>query len=207
LAAARVAKGEAATAASKPAAPPSPPASALAGSRPAVLPQPSVPWHVELAALGFGVHDGDAGTLGAGAEGVFLRRWLLLVGTAEWAAERARTLGAAQAGYGFVRMGLGLGVRTSWPRAFVDVSLGPALVRYSLRGIGVLQSNDWSAWGGEVDGRLRLGWRFGRVAPFLYLGASWSLLRERLWLDDASAPITLSRANVAAGLGISVAIH
>ena len=119
----------------------------------------------------------------------------------------ARAWCSGQAGYSFVRMGIGLGVRKGWQRAFVDVSLVPELARHTLRGIGFLQSNSLTAWAFEVDGRARLGWRFGRVAPFLFLGASWSLLRERLRLDDPPGSITLSRANLAAGLGISFTIR
>jgi hypothetical protein len=189
-----------------------PPASATRAPLPeASLAKPSpaaaLPLHVELAVLGLGLHDGDAGTFAGGVEGALLRRALLIVGLVEAAGERQRSLGPGQAGYGFVRMGIGLGVRKGWQRAFVDVALVPELARHTLRGIGFLQSNSLTAWGFEVDGRARLGWRFGRVAPFLFLGASWSLLDERLRLDDPPASITLSRANLAAGLGISVVIR
>ena len=163
--------------------------------------------HVELAALGFGLHDGDAGTFGAGAEGTLLRRSFLLVALVEGAGERQRALDTGQAGYSFVRMGLGLGVRKAWQHVFVDFSLVPELARYALRGIGLNQTNSLVAWGLLGDGRARLGLRFGRVAPFAYVGASWSLLQERLRLDDPQASITLSRANVAAGLGISFTVR
>jgi hypothetical protein len=163
--------------------------------------------HIELAGLGFGLYDGDGGTYGGGVEAGLIRRPLRLVALVEGTGERQRSLETGQAGYAFVRMGLGLGVRKSWQRVFVDFSLVPELARHALRGIGLIEPNHLAAWGLMADGRVRLGWRFARAAPFLYLGASWSLLRERLRIDDSPNPITLSRANLAAGLGISFTVH
>jgi hypothetical protein len=165
------------------------------------------PIHVDLGLLAFGVHDGDAGTFGIGGQAVLFAETLSLVALVEGTGERQHALGPGQAGYSSLRLGVGGGVRKSWTSLFVDFALAPEIVRHALRGTGLTQSNRVTAWGIEADGRARLGWSAGWVASFLYLGASWSLLREHLTLTDRSDSITLSRANLAAGLGISFMVR
>ena len=181
----------------------------VAIARTTAAPPAAPPLHVELAALGFGLHDGDAGTFGGGVEGSLVRRSFRLLALVEGAKERERALaaGQGQAGYSSLRAGVGLGLRKSWQSAFVDLALVPELARYSMRGIGLLQSYSVVAWGFAADARSRLGWSFGSVALFVHLGVSWSLLREQLALDDPPASVTLSRANAAAGLGISFTLR
>jgi hypothetical protein len=187
---------------SAPAASPSP-----AASPPAPAQSAFAPVHAELAALVFGMHDGDAGTFGGGVAAALSRRAYFLVALVEGVAERQRSLPPGSAGYGQLRMGIGAGARKSWRRVFVDLALVPELAHYALRGIDLTGSQSVVAWGFVADGRARLGFAWGRVAPFTYVGANWSLLRERLWVDGQPGPVTLSRANLAAGLGISFTVR
>jgi hypothetical protein len=60
-----------------------------------------------------------------------------------------------------------------------------------------------TVWGAAADLRGRVGIAWGRVAPFLFAGASYALRGEHLTLDDVSHKITLSRWNVSAGAGLA----
>jgi len=162
------------------------------------------PLPVELGLLGFGAHDGDAGALGLGGQAALLGERLSLIALVEETGQRQRALGPGQASYGSLRFGLGAALRRAWRHLFADVALVPELERAVVQGNDLVSSNGVTRWGIVADGRARLGWKLGPVAPFIYLGASWNFLREHLTLDDRSdAAITLSRLNLAAGLGIS----
>lgn len=164
--------------------------------------------HIEVAAFGFGIHDGDAGGWGGGAQ--VDARWQALgvFVVAEASADRERAIRPVTARYGFVRSGAGLCVRQQWGRGFADVGLGPEIVRYAFSGTSMARPNNVVSWQAWADLRLRVGVSFGAVSPFAYVGGSWSFVRQRLTLEDPGAePIALSRANVAAGLGISVTLR
>jgi len=166
------------------------------------------PLQVEVGLLGFGAHDGDAGVLGLGGQAALLGERLSLIALVEETGQRQRTLGPGQASYGSVRFGLSAAVRRAWTHLFVDLALLPELQRTVVQGLGLVQAKGVIAWSVVADGRARLGWKAGRVAPFLYLGAGWSFRREHLTLDDRpDAAITLSRLDLAAGLGIAVFVR
>lgn len=163
---------------------------------------------IELGALGFGAHDGDAGALGVSGHGMLRLGPWAIEAVVDAIGERQRPLGPGQAGYSSVRLGLGPGLHKRWRRGFVSFAVVPEAARYTLRGSELTQARQVSAWGFVLDGRVRAGLAWGRVAPFVYLGASWSFLRERMGLDDRPAlSVSLSRANLAAGLGISVQLR
>jgi len=164
----------------------------------------------DLAGLGFGIHDGDAGTYGLGVEGTVRFSRLGVVALAETIGDRQRAMGPAQASYGLACFGLGLRAREAWGSAFADVAVVPEIARYAMRGSGseLAQANDVVAWGLLLDARARFGWEVGPVAPFAFAGASFSLLHEHLSLSNRpDSGIYLSRVNLAAGLGFSVSLR
>jgi hypothetical protein len=182
-------------------------------STPALTTEPSPrPWTAgaDVGAVVFGIHDGDAGTYGAGVQAMVRLRWLRVVALAETTGERHRLLGPAEATYASTRFGVGAGVGAQWRRVFADFTLVPELARDVMHGSGAELSpaNRVVAWGYLLDGRARVGWRWRAFAPFLFAGASWSFVRERLTLDNRpDAATSLSRGNLAAGLGFSVTLR
>jgi hypothetical protein len=179
--------------------------------RPAVAPQPSAATaervHVDIAALGFGMHDGDAGAWGGGAWAGFRRQTFGVVVLADGVMERQRALGPGQARYSLGRAGAGMSARQSWTWGFAEVALLPEIARYAIAGAGLVTPKTTVSWALWADLRVRFGLTFGPVSPFAYVGGSWSFLHQTLTLDDGSDPIVLSKANLAAGLGISLALR
>ena len=159
----------------------------------------------EIAGLGFGTHDGDAGTFGAGIlVGYRPTGALALAALFEATGERERTLGPGLAGYRSFRLGVGAGVQRSWGRVFGDIGLFPELTLLTLNGKQLATGRSATAWGAAADLRARLGIAWGRVAPFLFAGVSYDLRQENLTLDDHPQTIlTLSRWNVSAGAGLA----
>ena len=158
----------------------------------------------EVAALGFGTHDGDAGTFGAGIlVGYRLRGALALAALFEGTGEREQTLGPGRAAYRTFRLGVGAGVLRKWGRVFGDVGIFPELTLLTVSGKQLQSGHNATAWGAAADLRARLGLAWGRIAPFLLAGASYALRGERLTLDDRSQSITLSRWNVSVGAGLA----
>ena len=159
----------------------------------------------EIAGLGFGTHDGDAGTFGAGIlVGYRPTGALALAALFEATGERERTLGPGLAGYRSFRLGVGAGVQRSWGRVFGDIGLFPELTLLTLNGKQLATGRSATAWGAAADLRARLGIAWGRVAPFLFAGVSYDLRQESLTLDDRPQTIlTLSRWNVSAGAGLA----
>jgi hypothetical protein len=159
---------------------------------------------VEIAGLGFGTHDGDAGTYGAGfLVGYRPRGALTLAALFEGTGQRERTLGPGLAGYRSFRLGVGASVLRRWDRMFGDVGIFPELTLLALSGKRLQSEYNATAWGAAADLRARLGSSWGRLAPFLFAGASCALRGERLTLDDREQSITLSRWNVSAGAGLA----
>jgi hypothetical protein len=163
--------------------------------------------HLDIAALGFGMHDGDAGAWGGGALAEFRRQRLGVVVLVDGVAERRRSLGPGQARYSFLRAGPGASARQQWTWGFADIALVPEIVRYAIAGTGLVSERSVVSWALWADLRVRFGLSFGPVSPFAYVGGSWSFLRQTLALDGGGDPIVLSRANLAAGLGISLTLR
>jgi hypothetical protein len=159
---------------------------------------------VEIAGLGFGTHDGDAGTYGAGLlVGYRPRGALALAALFEGTGQRERTLGPGLAGYRTFRLGVGAGVLRKWGRVFGDVGIFPELTLLTLNGKRLQSGRAATVWGAAADLRARLGFNWGRVAPFLFTGGSYALRGERLTLDDRQQNVTLSRWNFSVGAGLA----
>jgi hypothetical protein len=173
-------------------------------SVPLAAKEPKREMRAEIAGLGFGTHDGDAGTFGAGVlVGYRPRSALALAALFEGTGERQRTLGPGVAAYRSFRLGVGAGLLRKWGRVFGDVGIFPELTLLTLRGKQLQSGHSATAWGAAGDLRARLGFAWGRFAPFLLAGGSCALRGERLMLDDRSQSITLSRWNVSAGAGLA----
>lgn len=189
--------------------PPSPPAArqpaapqVTAAARPA-LSAPGPTARGDVAAFACGVHDGDAGTWGAGAQASYsVGERLSLIALGEGTGQRSRPLGPGQAAYRTLRFGLGAALRGTWGRGFLDGGVAPELVRLSLHGQGLATMRAAATWGGALDGRVRLGVRLARVTPFVFADTSYALTAARLTLDDRPDSVTLSRLSFAAGLGV-----
>jgi hypothetical protein len=163
--------------------------------------------HVAIDAFAFALHDGDAGGWGGGARVDVRWQALGLFAVGEKSADRRRALGPVSAQYNFVRSGVGLCARQQWSGVFADAAVAPEIVRYAISGAGMASANDVVSWQAWADLRARLGVSFGSISPFLYASSSWSFVQQRLILDNRTDAITLSRANFAAGLGISVTVR
>jgi opacity protein-like surface antigen len=159
---------------------------------------------IDLAAFGSVVHDGDVGTWAAGGELAFgLGDRFSVTAQGHTTGERTQALGPGQAAY----QSLGLGAGVSWRRPLghtllLDAGAGPEVLRTALRGEKLSTPRDATAWSLAIDARIRLGLRLGPVVPFVYGGAAYALARAKLTLDDRPDTLTLSRWNVAAGLGL-----
>jgi hypothetical protein len=159
----------------------------------------------DLSAFVAGVHDGDAGTVGFGLQaGYGLGRRITLAVLAEGTGERTSSLGPGQAAYSALSFGAGASLRTVFGRGVADLGLFPEAVRTALRGEGLATARGTSAWGLAVEGRVRLGLRLGGSVPFVQVGASYDLTRQRLTLDDRPSTTTLSPWSLSAGLGILI---
>ena len=158
----------------------------------------------EVAGLGFGTHDGDAGSFGAGLlVGYGPTGTLNLAALFEVTGERERRLGPGLAGYRTLRLGFGAGLLRKRGRMFGDVGIFPELTLLTLNGKQLATGRSATTWGPAADLRARLGLAWGRVAPFLFAGASYALRGEHITLDDRPETITLSRWNVSAGGGLA----
>jgi len=171
---------------------------------PAPSPGPRAPVRIELAAFGSVVHDGDVGTWAAGGELAFgLGDRFSVTAQGHATGERTQALGPGQAAY----QALGFGAGVSWRRPLgrrllLDAGTGPEALRTALRGEKLSTPRDATAWSLAIDARIRLGVRLGPVVPFVYGSAAYALTAARLTLDDRRDTLTLSRWNVAAGLGL-----
>jgi hypothetical protein len=171
---------------------------------PAAATAPRARPRIDLAAFGSVVHDGDVGTWAAGGElALGLGDRFSVTAQGHATGERTQALGPGQAAY----QSLGLGAGVSWRRPLgrtllLDAGAGPEALRTALRGENLSTRRDATAWSLAIDGRIRLGLRLGPVVPFVHGGAAYALARARLTLDDRPDTLTLSRWNVAAGLGL-----
>jgi hypothetical protein len=159
----------------------------------------------EVAGLGFGTYDGDAGTFGVGVSVGFRPAGaLVLAALFEATGERERTLGQGVAAYRNFRFGVGAGGWRKWGLVFGDLGIFPELSLLTLNGKNLTPGRSATAWGAAADLRARLGLTWGRFAPFLFAGGSYALRGERLTLDDRpQTSITLSRWNASLGAGLA----
>ncbi len=168
------------------------------------LPPPRRWARIDLAAFGSVVHDGDVGTWAAGGELAFgLGDRFSVTAQGHGTGERTQALGPGQAAY----QSLGFGAGVSWRRPLgrtllLDAGAGPEALRTALRGEKLSTPRDATDWSLAIDARIRLGLRLGPVVPFVYGGTAYALARAKLTLDDRPDTLTLSRWNVAAGLGL-----
>jgi hypothetical protein len=179
-----------------------PPVLARAPAR--LAPARRMPNRIDIAAFGFGIHDGDVGTWGAGAEiGYHLSDRFSVIARGQGTGERTQVLGPGLAAYRSLTFGAGIAWQRSFGRALLDVGLAPAATRVALRGEQLAATHRATAWSLATDGRVRLGWRLATVVPFLFAEGAYALVAPRLTLDDRpDQATTLSRWNVAAGLGV-----
>jgi len=190
------------------AAPAPPSAPSVLVRAPALPPAPSAgaraPARIELAAFGSVVHDGDVGTWAAGGELAYgLGDRFSVTGRGHATGERTQALGPGQAAYRSLGFGAGISWRRWLSRAvLLDAGGGPEALRTALRGEGLSAPRDGTAWSLAIDARIRLGLRLGPVVPFVQGGAAYLLATPKLTLDDRPETLTLSRWNVAAGLGL-----
>jgi hypothetical protein len=189
----------------RPAAPPPAPAATVTAPRTPLtkaLTHPTRP-RDDVALFGFGVHDGDAGTWGGGAQLDYgLGQHLAVIALGEGTGERSRALGPGEAAYRSWRFGAGLAWRQAFGRAFIDAGVAPAAVRLSLRGQGLETPRTAINWSLAMDGRMRLGLRLSQVAAFIFGDGGYALSTARLTLDNRPDSVTLSRWSFAAGLGL-----
>jgi hypothetical protein len=161
---------------------------------------------VELAGLGFGTHDGDAGTFGAAVSAAYRFGGALAIGALlETTGERETTLGPGFAAYRTSRFGVGAGLLQQRGHFFTDAGIFPELTMLYLSGRGqqLDTTRSATAWGASVDLRGRLGLAAGRFIPFLFGGGSIALRVEHLTLVGVQPPTTLSRWNLSAGAGLA----
>jgi hypothetical protein len=184
---------------------PEPAPAAAAESKPVAVAAEKRGLQSEVAGLGFGTYDGDAGTFGVGVSVGFRPAGaLVLAALFEATGERERTLGQGVAAYRNFRFGVGAGGWRKWGLVFGDLGIFPELSLLTLNGKNLTPGRSATAWGAAADLRARLGLTWGRFAPFLFAGGSYALRGERLTLDDRpQTSITLSRANVSAGAGLA----
>lgn len=164
-------------------------------------------WQAELAAMAFGVHDGDVAGLGFAARADLSRAGWLLTLLAEGNLQRERSLGQGQGAYRSLRAGLGLGTSRRASQLAWDGVLVPMLERLSLQGENLSTSNRAvTDWGFVVAAQSRLGWQMRALRPFLFVAASYAFPRQRLTLEGSPETVALSPVNLEAGLGISFVI-
>jgi hypothetical protein len=200
--------GEWSAAEPRAATPASPPATQVLVRAPAPPPAPAsaAPTlaRIELAAFGSVVHDGDVGTWAAGGELAYgLGDRFSVTAQGHATGERTQALGPGQAAYQSLGFGAGISWRRPLGRAFLlDAGAGPEALRTALHGEQLSARRTPTAWSLAIDARIRVGLRLGPVVPFVYGGAAYALAASRLTLDDRTDTLTLSRWNVAAGLGL-----
>jgi hypothetical protein len=160
---------------------------------------------LELAAFGFGIHDGDAGTFGAGIQvGYRFPHWLGIDAIFAGSAERERPMVRGLAAHRLYGLGLGPSLRKQLGPVFGDLVVFPEVTLISVEGRGLSPGRSVTRWGVAVDGRLRIGLALGSWRPFVFAGTSYALRAEHLVLDDyPEQGITISRWNLSLGLGLA----
>jgi len=159
---------------------------------------------VEAAGLAFGTHDGNAAALGGGLlAGYRLGKIVAVAALVETVTTRQATLGPGAAEYRTSRLGVGLCMLHTWSRVFLEAGLFPELTVFTGSGQRLFTKHSATTWGAALDLRGRLGFAFGRLLPFVFVGGSAMLRAERLTLDDSTQNTTLSRWDLSAGAGLA----
>ena len=179
---------------------PAPPSAVATAFRPKRAPI------VEIAGLGFGTRDGDAGTFGAAMSAAYRFGSVLAIAALfETTGERETPLGPGFAAYRTSRLGVGASLLRQRGHFFADAGIFPELTMLSISGRGqqLDTTRSATAWGAAVDLRGRLGLAAGRFIPFLFAGGSVALRAEHLTLVGNPADKTLSRWNLSGGAGLA----
>jgi hypothetical protein len=163
---------------------------------------------VEVAGFGYGVHDGDAGTVGGGVQaGLRFPGWLGIDAAFAASGQRQRAVtqgapwAAAYRGYGF---GVGLNLRRQSGRLLTDFTLLPELTLLAVDGKNLGVARSVTRWGAATTARLRVGIALGHWRPFLLAGGSYAMRGERLTVDGyGGQSIVLSRWSFSLGLGLA----
>lgn len=169
----------------------------ISGPRPAAN-------EVELG-VGFGGSvDGDARAPSGGLlAGLHLYRGLGAAMAADVAGQRQVALGQWAATYLVSRLGLGLALRVQPGFVWADVALLPQITRLSVEGKNVMTPHTAAVWGASVEGRSRIGLRWGGLAPFVSIAVNRALVAQTLTLDDRPDSARLSSWDVGVVLGVS----
>jgi hypothetical protein len=177
---------------------------------PAVRPDIIAPRESHEVDLGVSVGqsaDGNARALAGGVfAGVQLHGALRAAFAAGVAGERQVALGPGAATYVVSRLGAGPALHVQRGRVWTQLALLPQLTLLSLEGKNLATVHAATAWGASVEGRGRIGVRWGRLAPFISLALTRSFGGETLTLDDTSDRARLSPWEVRVEVGVSFVI-
>lgn len=208
-AASSVARPRVATASAPEPAPASPPSPARApdgaAARAVAARRPARGMQLELGGFGFGIHDGDAATFGAGIQvGLRFPRWFGIDAVFAGSGERERAMVRGAAAYHLYDLGLGVSLRKRLGPAFADLGVLPEVTFLAVDGRNLSSARGVTRWGAAACARVRLGLVLGPWHPYAFAGVSYALRAERLVLDDyPEQGITLSRWNFSFGLGLA----
>ena len=97
---------------------------------------------------------------------------------------------------------MGVALSRATGRVFLDGGIAPEVVRLALHGEGLVTARDATIWGLTLEGRVRLGLRLAPMVPFIFGDTGYALTTARLTLDNRPYSVTLSRWNLAAGVGL-----
>ena len=177
---------------------------ALAPAERAEVSGPRRTHDVELG-IGFGGSaDGDARAPSGGLlAGLQLYRGLGAAMAADLAGQRQVALGQWAATYLVSRVGLGLALRVQPGLVWADVALLPQITRLSVEGKNLMTPHAAAVWGASVEGRGRIGLRWGGLAPFASIAVNRALGRQTLTLDDRPDSARLSSWDIGVVLGVS----
>ena len=177
---------------------------ALAPAERAEVSGPRRTHDVELG-IGFGGSvDGDARAPSGGLlAGLHLYRGLGAAMAADVAGQRQVALGQWAATYLVSRLGVGLALRVQPGFVWADVAFLPQITRLSVEGKNVMTPHTAAVWGASVEGRGRIGLRWGGLAPFVSIAVNRALVAQTLTLDDRPDSARLSSWDVGVVLGVS----
>ncbi|HEY8923582.1 MAG TPA: hypothetical protein VIU64_04315 [Polyangia bacterium] len=177
---------------------------ALEPSAPPVAATPHRDRDVELGIAAGATKDGDAWAPAASVSAIVqIHRAVGAVMMAEVAGPRQVQVGPGEATYAVSRLGGGPALRLRSGQVWTDVALLPHLTRLSLEGKGLMPGRAATVWGASIQGRGRVGLRWGRLGTFVSLAVDRTLVQEKLTLDDTNDSRRLSPWDVRAELGVS----
>lgn len=177
---------------------------------PAVRPEITAPREPHEVELGISLGERADGSARAPAGGLFagvpLHGALRAAIAADVAGEREVALGPGAATYLVSRLGAGPALHVQLGRVWTQVALLPQLTLLSLEGKNLMTARAATLWGASVEARGRIGVRWGRLAPFITLAVTRSLVGEKLTLDDTSDSVRLSPWEIGMAVGVSFVI-